>query len=417
MSRDASSDRPDGQQVPTDQASPEQGPPGQAGGQPVRRFLSGQFLSDEPSGRRMPTDFSISVRPGHGALADREPSPERRQSMRGFEDGFSDIVDYIVRITHRIWEDQDAGYIYDTYAPGCVVYDDSGAHFGVERVVQGTIGSIHAFPDIRSYADDVIWAGDDEQGFATSHRYINTGHHQGAWQYGPATGRTLNMWGIANCVVIDNEIVEEWVLYNMASKLRQLGIDVVEAARAHGNALAEGVAPARHVPEVWRLDGGRKPLPFQPDPSRPWIDQFVRGLWHDVFNRRDLSAIRRAYSPTVHWNGTSDRVGHGAGDVLAFSRALLATFPDLGVLVEEVYWMGNDEDGYRVSLRWSGAGTHRGHALYGEPSGRRVHLWGISQLYVSGGRITTEWSLFNEFDVLAQIMADQPLELDLRGRR
>ena len=29
--------------------------------------------------------------------------------MKGFEDTYVDIVDYIIRITHRIWEDQDVG--------------------------------------------------------------------------------------------------------------------------------------------------------------------------------------------------------------------------------------------------------------------------------------------------------------------
>jgi hypothetical protein len=37
-----------------------------------------------------------------------------------------------------------------------------------------------------------------------------------------------------------------------------------------------------------------------------------------------------------------------------------------------------------------------------------VHLWGISQLYIAGGRITEEWTLFNEFDVLAQLLRDDP---------
>ncbi len=29
---------------------------------------------------------------------------ERRMAMRGFEDEYTDIVDYIVRITHRNWD-------------------------------------------------------------------------------------------------------------------------------------------------------------------------------------------------------------------------------------------------------------------------------------------------------------------------
>ena len=81
------------------------------------------------------------------------------------------------------------------------------------------------------------------------------------------------------------------------------------------------------------------------------------------------------------------------------ARGLLATFPDLGMQVDEVYWMGNEAEGFRVSVRWSAQGTHRGYALYGNPTGRRVHLWGINQLYITGGQITEDWMMFNEFDV------------------
>src|SRR5262245_64647602 len=67
--------------------------------------------------RVMPKDFSIAFEVGNGAWKPGVERGPRRQSMRGFEDTYVDIVDYIVRITHRIWEDQDIGYIYDTYSP------------------------------------------------------------------------------------------------------------------------------------------------------------------------------------------------------------------------------------------------------------------------------------------------------------
>ncbi len=360
--------------------------------------------------RRMPGDFSVAVRPGSGSStlrADRERGG-RVQSLRGFEDTYVDIVDYVVRITHRIWEDQDVGYIYDTYSPGCLVFDDSGANYGVERVVEGTMASVHAFPDTRSWADEVIWAGDDEEGFVTSHRYITTGHHLGAWRWGPPTGRKVNLWGLANCVIRENEIFEEWVLYNMGSKLRQLGIDVRWAAREYGNELNRTRAD-QHVGEVQRLLGGRQPE-YYPASTSDAFDpgHFARALFHNLYNRRDLSTVDKAYESTVRWKGASDRVGFGRQDVKAMARALLSTFPDLGMQVEEVYWMGNDLEGYRVSVRWSAQGTHRGYGLYGPPSGRRVFLWGIDQLYVTGGMITEDWMMFNEFDVLAQILADEP---------
>ena len=370
-------------------------------------------LSDAPSARTMPTDYSIAVRPAYGsdtARAGRERGG-RRQSMRGFEDTFTDIVDYIIRITHRIWEDGDVGYIYDTYAPGCLVYGDSGAHYGVEAVVEATMAAVHTFPDTRSWADDIIWAGDDVEGFITSHRYVTTGHHLGGWEHGPATGRKVDLWGIANCVSRENEIFEEWVLHNMCSRLMQVGVDIPTAARRYGNEL-HGVRADRHLPEVERLTGGRLPERYPSSAGGGYhVETFVRGLWHDVFNRRDLSAVDRAYARTVRWNGTSNRSGYGRAYVKSQASALMATFPDLGMHVDDVHYMGNDADGYRVSLRWTALGTHRGFAMYGAPTGRRAHMWGISQLYVVGGRITEEWSCFNEFDVLAQLLADDPLPM------
>jgi predicted ester cyclase len=94
------------------------------------------------------------------------------------------------------------------------------------------------------------------------------------------------------------------------------------------------------------------------------------------------------------------------------ARNLLSAFPDLGLHTDEVYWMGNEREGFAVSARWTAIGTHRGFGIYGRPTGRRVHLWGISQLYFSGGRIVEDWTLFNEFDVLAQLLRDEPHVLE-----
>ena len=53
-------------------------------------------------------------------------------------------------------------------------------------------------------------------------------------------------------MIRENEIFEEWVLYNMASRFMQLGIDVGWAAREYGNELNRiGRRPARG--EVKRL--------------------------------------------------------------------------------------------------------------------------------------------------------------------
>ncbi|MET3806371.1 putative ester cyclase [Nakamurella sp. UYEF19] len=390
--------------------TPVQSPPAVRGTAP----MSALATPGSPHARFMPPDFSISMRSGYGTVYPGHQPGERRQPMRGFEETYVDIVDYILRDTSRIWDDQDVGYIYDTYAPGCRVYDDNGMKYGVERVVQETMQAINTFPETRHYADDVIWAGDEDQGFATSHRAINVGYHTGPWRWGPPTGKKINLWVIANCVTRDNAIFEEWVLYNAGARLSQVGINLVEAARTLGNEKPAVPLTEFQATEVERIVGGQVPTPYPKDDSGRStfnVDYEVRALFHDVFNRKNLAAIDKAYAQNVRWNGPTNRTGYGRSEVKAFARSLMSTFPDLGLQVDEIYWMGNDVDGYSVSVRWSASGTHRGYGLYGKPTDRRVFMWGLNQLYYQAGRIVEDWTLFNEMEVMSQILRDEPTDL------
>jgi predicted ester cyclase len=361
--------------------------------------------------RAMPEDFGITVAAKRGTDTLLSPDQgERRQPMRGFEDTYVDIVDYIVRVTHRIWEEKDIGYIYDTYRHNARVTDDSGLVYGRDKVVADTVHTINAFPDVRLYADEVIWAGDDERGFDTSHRTVILGHNTGYSRYGTPTGKKVVVWAIANCSARANEIYEEWVLYNNSSLLAQLGFDLRTLARELGNRSELDSLGDLRFGEVERVLGQGKPERLPPPPhGRFDPENFVRRLWHSTWNWRNLSTIDRAYAPNVRWHGPTDRQLRGRGDVKSFVLSLLAMFPDLAVNVDDVYWMGNDRDGFLVSARWSALGTHRGHGVYGPPTGRRVALWGISQYRISEGRIEQEWALFNEFDVLQQLLRDEPV--------
>ena len=189
--------------------------------------------------RAMPTDFRIAVPRGRGSdtargrpgtrgarcsrcAGSRTPTPTSSTTSSGSPTGSGRTRTSATSTTRT--------------RPAASCTTTAVCTVGVEHVVEATMAAVHAFPDDRSWADDVIWAGDDEQGFVTSHRYITTGHHLGAWRWGPATGRKVELWGIAECLVRENEIYEEWVLYNMVSRFTQLGIDPAWAARIYGNA-------------------------------------------------------------------------------------------------------------------------------------------------------------------------------------
>ena len=90
-----------------------------------------------------------------------------------------------------------------------------------------------------------------------------------------------------------------------------------------------------------------------------------------------------------------------------FIISLLASFPDLALSIEDLYWMGNTKDGYLVSVRWGAVGKHKGNGSYGQPSNREVYLWGITQWEIKNNKIIKEWTGFNELAILMQILGDK----------
>ncbi len=356
--------------------------------QPTKAKEKTHLMRPKGEPRVMPTDFSISLAEKGGT--DRlflHPGTKRRHSMQGFEDEYVDIIDYIVRITHRIWEEKDIGYIYDTYRHNSRVVDDYGLQYGRDKIVADTVYTVNAFPDVRLYADEIVWAGDDEVGFHTSHRTVIRGHNTGYSRYGAPTGQSVTLWCIANCIALENEIFEEWVVYDTASLIQQLGFDLREKAREFGNQLDKDSLKDQRFGEPERLLGQGKPeYKMRQDSGGFDVADFIHVTYHNIWNRL-LGTVRTAYAPTLRFRGSTNRVYYGRGEYQSFILSILTTFPDLNLNIDDLYWMGNEQDGYLTSVRWSITGTHRGAGVYGLPTGRPIYMWGISQHHIKAGEI------------------------------
>lgn len=361
----------------------------------------------------MPKDYSVSLATyklgGTDRFLNKGSVEGLKQSMRGFEPKYQNIIDYIVRITHKIWEEKDIGYIYDTYSHDCRVNDDSGLQYGRDKIVADTLHTTNAFPDIRLVADEIVWAGNDEVGFRSSHRVMILGHNTGHSKYGPPTGKRINVWCVANCVSLENEIFLEHVLYNTSSLVNQLGFDLKETAikLAESNIAS---APGDYMAsEPKRLKGQGKPaLMPMPKPAADGeldVVDFINTVYHNIWNRRMLGTLPRVYDKNLSFHGPTDRVFSGLGRYQAYVLSLLAMFPDLALNIDEVYWMGNAKEGYLSSTQWSASGTHRGYGIYGAPTNREVKIWGITQHKIVAGQITEEWMIFNELDLMGQIFS------------
>ena len=94
------------------------------------------------SRKHMPTDYHISLSEytGKGTPSEKRIPDDfgPKQSLRGFEETYQNIIDYIVRITFKIWEERDVEYILDTYSESSRVFDDYGLQLGNQKIVDDT---------------------------------------------------------------------------------------------------------------------------------------------------------------------------------------------------------------------------------------------------------------------------------------
>ncbi|MEQ8689472.1 MAG: ester cyclase, partial [Pseudomonadales bacterium] len=158
--------------------------------------------------------------------------------------------------------------------------------------------------------------------------------------------------------------------------------------------------------EPARMTGQGKPPVLSLPPRDGHIDirALIEALYQNAWNRRMLGTLDRIYRSNVEFHGPTDRHFTGLGRYRAFMLSLLAMFPDMAIEVEETYWMGNPEEGYLTSVRWTANATHRGFGVYGEPTNRQVKIWGITQHKIVDGYIGEEWMAFNELDLMMQIL-------------
>jgi len=377
----------------------------------MRKLLNNK-IPNNLKDHHMPDNFDISLKSygGGGSQKSLNPNPKKlkKQSMNGFEKQYENIIDYIVRITYTIWEKKNIGYIYDTYSKDCSVWDEFGLQYGSEKIVSDTVHTNNAFPNIRLFADEVIWAGDDRSSFHTSHRTIITGTNTGFSKFSPPTGKSVRLFCIANCVAKNNEIYYENVVYDTAGLIKQLGLDLNEVAKKISK---EGVVGpfspsfknSKPIRDIKRLKLISYPIPNKIVNVR----EFVHSAYDTIWNRRNFSAIDDIYANNIEFEGSTSRKFKGINKLKQFIISMIACFPDLTLSIEDLYWMGNPKDGYLVSIRWGAFGTHKGNGIYGTPTNRECYLWGITQWEIRNNKIIKEWTGFNELAILIQLLGEK----------
>lgn len=317
--------------------------------------------------------------------------------MKGFDPKFADLPDYILGITHEIWESRGLHTLHDYYAPTIPVRSPSGVVVGNEGVIAATMATLAEFPDRQLLGEDVIWSGNEDDGFLSSHRILSTATHLGDGIYGPASGTRLTYRIIADCAARDNQIYDEWLIRDQGAIVRQLGldprqyaIDAIEAEGGHEQA-TRPYEPSQEVGLVYEGAGN---------------DDEYGETYASLLNAvmaGEISRINSAYDRAAHLELPSGRAGHGWAAAEQFWMGLRASFPNAAFAVHHQIGRQDPQLSPRAALRWSLHGRHEGWGAFGEPSGAEVYVMGISHAEFGPGGLRREWVLVDETAIWKQI--------------
>ena len=317
--------------------------------------------------------------------------------MKGFSNQFKDLPDYIVKITKEIWEDRGLATLHQYYDKHIPMRFPSGLVTGNAGVIDGTLATLAEFPDRELLADDVIWSGNEDDGFLSSHRINTSGTHTGHGAFGAPTGKRFSVYTIADCAAKNEVIDDEWLIRDVGGIARQLGWDPSDYARHQIE--AEGGS-----------DNCQRPFHPSHDVQGPFTglgnDNEWGGKLANILTRimdKDFTVFRTEYDRAVrseHWGA---RGGWSWDFVETDWMRLRSSFPTATFKIDHV--IGRNDPGLpnRAAVRWSLTGAHSGQGFFGTPTGAEVHIMGITHAEWGERCLRREYTLIDEVAIWKQI--------------
>lgn len=326
-----------------------------------------------------------------------------QEFLEGTQGPYRNLVDYILGITHEIWESRQVARIHDYYASDTLIYTLGGLVHGAAAIVKNTHDTLAAFPDRLLLGDSVVWSRESPGVFYSSHRILSPMTNLGASGFGPATGRQVQVRTIADCLVENGVITREWLVRDNFSLVQQLGFDVHAIAKAHAMQpqapdFREWLASERsRVGADGRTQSGAA-VPWRVGQAR----EFAASVLDNVWRRGDAATFELQYAPYAVLHD-SKPIASGRAAVVSAWAALRNMVGPAALSVDHLCVVPNNVDGHEVAVRWMLAGEHRGDAWGLAPTGAPLMILGVTHWQIVAGRIAAEWTIFDKLAVLAQI--------------
>ena len=318
--------------------------------------------------------------------------------MNGFDKKYKDFPDFILKITQQIWEEKDVESISKFYKDDIPVRSPFGITYGNKPVIEATYSTLKEFPNRQLLGEDVIWNGNDDTGYHSSHRILSKGTHLGDGSYGKPSGKNIYYRVIADCACKNNQVYDEWIVRDQGAMVRQLGYSPKEFAQKIIE-IEGGIDKAKSLFDS-KSDkkSNYKPMSVKPDSVGEKYSTILKNIFLSEYEFKDYDRCSN-----IFWPG--NKIGHGREDVMRFWNSLKNIFSNIKFSIEHIGYLEEPDKNAKASIRWFLEGKHVNESKeYGKETNSNLFIMGISHVEFGNYGINREWVLFDEVAIWKQII-------------
>ncbi|KFC82447.1 nuclear transport factor 2 family protein [Buttiauxella agrestis] len=318
--------------------------------------------------------------------------------LPGFSPQFDSIQQFILTLTHVVWEQKDIGQLADFYATPVVFNTPEKQLNDLSQFMRLTLEAMHSFPHRTVLTEDILCTHSPQFEYYAAQRTVACIQHQGEGFFGKPSGKSIWVRTWADRVCAEGAVRQEWLLQDRAAIILQTGMEVRDFARQ--------LADSRREAGLENISAEEMDARWAGGPEGDDVDGPLAGLierYLSMWAGGNSGVVPGLYHPAATLHGPGHVLCTGEQDIGGFLSGYRASFADSETHLHHLVVRRDANEPVRLSLRWSLLTWHDGYGKFGTPTRRPVSITGISQLELRDGLIIREYLGVDELAIWSQI--------------
>lgn len=122
--------------------------------------------------------------------------------------------------------------------------------------------------------------------------------------------------------------------------------------------------------------------------------------YQEIYNTNQMSTLGEVLAPNFQPHNLMPGVPNSLEGIQGLHAMTVAAYPDFHVNIEDLFGAAD-----RVVMRFIMTGTHRGNFMGVPPTGKKIHVTGISIFRIAEGKIVEHWGEEDSLGWMQQIGA------------